>query len=140
MIKQTSLEEAVPEPEPGPVSALPTPVVEINSTGPDITVCPGSDHSYARVVAIKASSSEEAVPDSEPVPTEKIGEEEAQPAERPGVWDGHSNTADSAARAAPPAPAPRPLVVALPAPAPGGPGSCAASGSDDSRYVSISVI
>ena len=48
----------------------------------------------------------------------KIGEEEARPAERPGVWDGHSNTADSAARAAPPAPAPRPLVVALPAPAP----------------------
>ena len=30
MIKQTSLEEAVPKPEPGPVSALPTPVVEIN--------------------------------------------------------------------------------------------------------------
>ena len=30
----------------------------------------------------------------------KIGEEEARPAERPGVWDGHSNTADSAARAA----------------------------------------
>ena len=30
----------------------------------------------------------------------KIGEEVARPAERPGVWDGHSNTADSAARAA----------------------------------------
>jgi len=42
VIKQTSPpppEEAVPDPEPEPVSALPTAVVEIDCTGPDITVC-----------------------------------------------------------------------------------------------------
>ena len=42
VIKQTSPpppEDAVPDPEPEPVSALPTAVVEIDCTGPDITVC-----------------------------------------------------------------------------------------------------
>ena len=52
VIKHTSSEEAVPGPEPEAVSALPTSVVEINCTGPDITVCPGSDHSYARVAEL----------------------------------------------------------------------------------------
>ena len=41
--------------------------------------------------------------------TEKLGEEEARLAEKPGVWDGHSNTA-------PPAPAPKPLVGLAPVP------------------------
>ena len=43
--------------------------------------------------------------------TEKLGEEEARLAERPGVWGRHSNMPDSAARAAPPAPPPNPLVT-----------------------------
>ena len=137
-----------------------TAVAEINSTGPENTLCPAWDHKYAkpssseeavpnqelendctspaitvrslgpeqRPVSVESDhmslditvdqlenprddsyNKEEAVPDSEPVSTEKLGEDEARLAEKPGVWDGHSNTA-------PPAPAPKPLVGLAPVP------------------------
>ena len=137
-----------------------TAVAEINSTGPENTLCPAWDHKYAkpssseeavpnqelendctspaitvrslgpeqRPVSVESDhmslditvdqlenprddsyNKEEAVPDSEPVSTEKLGEDEARLAEKPGVWDGHFNTA-------PPAPAPKPLVGLAPVP------------------------